>query len=66
MTVCLNTITSVRPYEWAPDGKVSKLSSTSVDGKLVIWPVEFATAAANGASAAGSLASKLGGLNIRR
>ncbi|KAG8898004.1 hypothetical protein FRB99_007729 [Tulasnella sp. 403] len=65
-TVCQNTITSVRPYEWAADGTVTKISTTSVDGKLVIWPVDFATAAANGASAIGGLASRLSSLSVKR
>ncbi|KAG8951870.1 hypothetical protein FRC04_005562 [Tulasnella sp. 424] len=65
MTVCQNPITSVRPYEWAEDGSVGKVSTTSVDGKLVIWTVDFAAAAANGAAAAGGLASKFGGLRVR-
>jgi len=65
-TVCQHTITSVRPYEWAEDGSVAKVSTTSVDGKLVIWTVDYAAAAAHGAGSAGSLASKFGGLSIRR
>jgi len=35
-TIHQNTITSVRPYEGAP-GQVTKVSTTGVDGKLVIW-----------------------------
>jgi actin related protein 2/3 complex, subunit 1A/1B len=38
MTVHQNTITSVRPYEGTP-GNVSKVVTTGVDGKLVIWQV---------------------------
>ncbi|POY74212.1 hypothetical protein BMF94_2650 [Rhodotorula taiwanensis] len=38
MTVHQNTITSVRPYEGA-SGSISKVSTTGVDGRLVIWPV---------------------------
>ncbi|KAG6917917.1 hypothetical protein DXG01_000354 [Tephrocybe rancida] len=36
LTVHQNTITSIRPYQGHP-GQVSKLSTTGVDGKLVIW-----------------------------
>lgn len=35
-TVHQNTITSVRAYEWRGGG-VSKVSTSGVDGKLVIW-----------------------------
>lgn len=66
MTVHQNTITSVRPYEYAQDGSVLKVSTTGVDGKLVIWTVDFSAAAANGAGAAGSLASRLAGVSLRR
>jgi len=38
LTVHQNTITSVRPYEGVP-GNVSKVVTTGVDGKLVIWDV---------------------------
>lgn len=37
-TVHQNTITTVRPYEGAP-GAVSRVSTSGVDGKLVIWDV---------------------------
>jgi actin related protein 2/3 complex subunit 1A/1B len=37
-TVHQNTITDVRPYEGAP-GAVSRVSTSGVDGKLVIWNV---------------------------
>ncbi|KAG8993939.1 hypothetical protein FRB94_013042 [Tulasnella sp. JGI-2019a] len=66
MTVHQNTIISVRPYEFGQGGNVARVSTAGVDGKLVVWPVDFAAAAANGAGAAGGLASKLGGLSIRR
>ncbi|KAG8884333.1 hypothetical protein FRB98_002499 [Tulasnella sp. 332] len=66
MTVHQNTITSVRPYEFGHDGSVARVSTTGVDGKLVVWPIDFASAAANGAGAAGGLASKLAGMSIRR
>lgn len=39
LTVHQNTITSVRPFEWGGDGRVSKVSTSGVDGKLVIWSV---------------------------
>ncbi|RDB21525.1 Actin-related protein 2/3 complex subunit 1 [Hypsizygus marmoreus] len=38
LTVHQNTITSVRPYE-TRGGQVTKVSTTGVDGKLVIWDV---------------------------
>ncbi|GJN89011.1 hypothetical protein Rhopal_001982-T1 [Rhodotorula paludigena] len=38
LTVHQNTITSVRAYEGAP-GAVTKVSTTGVDGRLVVWPV---------------------------
>lgn len=55
MTVHQNTITSVRPYEWGPNGNVTKVSTTGVDGKLVIWTV----------SAAGGHVPKLAGTYLR-
>lgn len=55
MTVHQNTITSVRPYEWSPNGTVTKVSTTGVDGKLVIWSVSAAT----------GLAPKLAGIHLR-
>ncbi|KAI0317567.1 actin-like protein ARPC3 [Amylostereum chailletii] len=50
-TVHQNTITSVRAYEGAP-GAVSKVSTSGVDGKLVVWAV----------NAVGALAGRAGGL----
>lgn len=38
LTVHQNTITSIRAYQGHP-GQVSKVSTTGVDGKLVIWEV---------------------------
>ncbi|KAG6851282.1 hypothetical protein H0H93_011718 [Arthromyces matolae] len=38
LTIHQNTITSIRSYEGYP-GQVSKVSTTGVDGKLVIWDV---------------------------
>lgn len=55
MTVHQNTITSVRPYEWSTNGTVTKVSTTGVDGKLVIWSV----------TAAAGLAPKLAGIHLR-
>ena len=37
-TVHQNTITNIRPYEGAP-GAVSRVSTSGVDGKLVVWDV---------------------------
>jgi len=53
MTVHQNTITSVRNYEGAP-GHVTKVSTSGVDGKLVVWDV----------SATG-LAGRMGGMHLR-
>ncbi|KAF9068309.1 WD40-repeat-containing domain protein [Rhodocollybia butyracea] len=36
LTIHQNTITSIRPYQGAP-GQVTQVSTTAVDGKLVIW-----------------------------
>jgi len=55
LTVHQNTITSVRPYEVGPDGAVSKVSTTGVDGKLVIWNV----------AAVGGLTARLGSVKLR-
>ncbi|GAA5966428.1 hypothetical protein JCM8115_002875 [Rhodotorula mucilaginosa] len=52
-TVHQNTITSVRPYEGSRE-MVTKVSTTGVDGRLVIWPV-------NGV---GSLTSKVGQMRV--
>ncbi|KDQ61134.1 hypothetical protein JAAARDRAFT_32139 [Jaapia argillacea MUCL 33604] len=38
LTVHQNTITSIRPYQGHP-GAVTKVSTTGVDGQLVIWDV---------------------------
>ncbi|KZS90009.1 actin-related protein ARPC3 [Sistotremastrum niveocremeum HHB9708] len=56
MTVHQNTITAVRPYEHGANGEVTKVSTTGLDGKLVIWSVN--------AGAAG-LAARLGGVHLR-
>lgn len=52
-TVHQNTITSVRPYVGHP-AQVAKVSTSGVDGKLVIWNV----------SAASGLAGKMGALRV--
>lgn len=39
LTIHQNTITSVRPYSIGAGGAVTKVSTTGVDGKLVIWNV---------------------------
>ena len=57
MTVHQNTITSVRPYEIASNGHVTKVSTTGVDGKLVIWN---ATPAGTGI-----ITNRLGGMHLR-
>ena len=53
-TVHQNTITSVRPYE-GQSGAISKVSTTGVDGKMVIWNVGSVTA----------LTVKLGSIHLR-
>jgi actin related protein 2/3 complex subunit 1A/1B len=57
MTVHQNTITSVRPYKGGP-GAVSHVSTSGVDGKLVVWDV-------SNVSQASGLAAKLAGLQLR-
>ena len=53
-TVHQNTITSVRPYE-GQGGAITKVSTTGVDGKLVIWNVGSVT----------GLTVKLGSVHLR-
>ncbi|KAF8163420.1 actin-related protein ARPC3 [Crassisporium funariophilum] len=43
LTIHQNTITSVRPYEYDANG-VAKVSTSGVDGMLVIWDVNAVTA----------------------
>lgn len=43
MTVHQNTITSVRAYAGQP-GAVTRVSTSGVDGRLVVWPVQSVTA----------------------
>jgi len=64
MTVHQNTITSIRPYEWGSNGEVTRASTTGVDGRLVVWNVDYAAAAANGAQA-GSLSARMGGMRLK-
>lgn len=40
LTIHQNTITSVRPYSVTAAGVVEKISTTGVDGRLVIWNVD--------------------------
>ncbi|TFK30048.1 actin-related protein ARPC3 [Coprinopsis marcescibilis] len=53
-TVHQNTITSVRPYD-AANGEVSRVSTSGVDGNLVIWD----------ANAISALTGRLGGAQLR-
>jgi len=55
LTVHQNTITSVRPYEVGPNGTVTKVSTSGVDGRLVVWSV----------SAAAGLVPKLTSIQLR-
>ncbi|GAA5884147.1 hypothetical protein JCM16303_005939 [Sporobolomyces ruberrimus] len=55
LTVHQNTITSVRPYEGGNGQDVASVSTTGVDGKLVIWPVS---------GGAGGITKGMGGLNM--
>lgn len=52
-TVHQNTITNVRPYEGQP-GAVTRVSTSGVDGKLVIWEV----------NAVGALTGKMSGMRV--
>lgn len=56
-TVHQNTITSVRPYHGQPGG-VTHVSTTGVDGKLVIWDVSNVNKGAG-------LAAKIAGMKLR-
>jgi len=57
-TVHQNTITDLRPYDGAP-GAVSRVSTSGVDGKLVVWDVNAVAPVS-----VGGLAGKLGGMRI--
>ncbi|CAK5264790.1 unnamed protein product [Mycena citricolor] len=52
-TVHQNTITSVRPYEYSGE-QVTKVSTSGVDGNLVIWEVDNVSA----------LTGRLGGMKV--
>lgn len=54
LTIHQNTITSVRPYERGSDGVVTRVSTSGVDGKLVVWNVSAVT----------GLTGRLGGLRV--
>ena len=54
MTVHQNTITNIRPYEGEP-GRVTKVSTSGVDGNLVIW----------NASAVSNVTARLGSVQLR-
>ncbi|KAJ7578385.1 actin-related protein ARPC3 [Mycena floridula] len=54
LTLHQNTITSVRPYE-SKGGRVTKVSTSGVDGNLVVWDV----------NAVSSLTGKLGSMSVR-
>jgi actin related protein 2/3 complex, subunit 1A/1B len=58
-TVHQNTITNIRPYDGVP-GAVSRVSTSGVDGKLVVWDVSAVTPVSVHA-----LAGKMGGMNLR-
>jgi len=58
-TVHQNTITSIRPFTWNADGSVVESVSTSgVDGRLVIWAVPAGAGVA-------ALTNRVGGLHLR-
>ncbi|KAF4603688.1 hypothetical protein EYR38_004103 [Pleurotus pulmonarius] len=62
LTIHQNTITSVREYEWHGD-RATKVSTTGVDGNLVIWDADEISALAT--SSGNGLAGRLGGMHIR-
>lgn len=57
MTVHQNTITNIRPYAMQ-GGNVTKVSTSGVDGKLVIWDV-------SNVSGGASLAPRLQGMHFK-
>lgn len=57
MTVHQNTITNVRAYAGQP-GAITKVSTSGVDGKLVIWDV-------NNVSGSAGLAPRLSGMHLK-
>ena len=58
-TVHQNTITSVRAYDGVP-GAVTRVSTSGVDGKLVVWDVSAVSPIS-----VSSLAGKMGGMHLR-
>jgi actin related protein 2/3 complex subunit 1A/1B len=58
LTVHQNTINSVRPFESA-GGRVSRVSTSGVDGKLVVWDTKSVS------SGASALTGRLGSLHLR-
>lgn len=54
LTIHQNTITSVRPYE-TRGGQVTKVSTSGVDGNLVVWDVQ----------AVSTLTARMGSINLR-
>ncbi|KAI0094060.1 actin-like protein ARPC3 [Irpex rosettiformis] len=59
-TIHQNTITNIRAYESVGAGQVTKVSTSGVDGKLVVWDVSNVTPVS-----AGGLAGKMGNLSLR-
>ena len=57
LTVHQNTITSVRAYEGGNGADVTRVSTTGVDGRLVIWPV-------SSGGGVGGVTRGMGGLNM--
>lgn len=58
-TVHQNTITSIRPFTWSADGTtVESVSTSGVDGRLVIWAVPNSASVAN-------LTARVGGMHLR-
>ena len=62
LTVHQNTITSVRPYE-IKGGQVTRVSTSGVDGKLVIWNVN--SVMSGGGGGVGGLTGRVGGMHLR-
>lgn len=61
-TVHQNTITSVRAYaRGGAQGDVTRVSTTGVDGRLVVWTV---ASAASGSGGVGGVTRGMGGLNM--
>jgi actin related protein 2/3 complex subunit 1A/1B len=55
LTIHQNTITNVRPYEYDAVGNVGKVSTSGVDGMLVVWDV----------NAVHALTGRLGAAHLR-